>query len=120
MIGKVSGRKPLINITLILPNKPRITLEFVVDTGFDGLLMLSPEAVKLLDLPYLYSLDANLADGRKKSATVHGAMIEWDGQERIVEVLAMGNRPLAGTLLMDQCELLIQFSETGIVTIDPL
>jgi hypothetical protein len=35
-------------------------------------------------------------------------------------VLAMGRRPLLGTALLDECQLLAQFTEGGAVTIDEL
>jgi hypothetical protein len=47
-------------------------------------------------------------------------MILWNGVEREVRVLATGRRPLIGTALLDQQELVIQFTKGGLVTIDEL
>ncbi|MEG3931200.1 MULTISPECIES: hypothetical protein [unclassified Microcoleus] len=51
---------------------------------------------------------------------VHEAIILWDGEEREVRVFATGRRPLIGTALLDEQELVIQFTEGGLVTIDEL
>lgn len=46
--------------------------------------------------------------------------ILWHGQERDVEVLAMGLRPLLGTALLEGNEMNVQFADGGLVTIDLL
>jgi predicted aspartyl protease len=51
---------------------------------------------------------------------VHQANIIWNGEERVVNVLATGRLPLLGTALIDEYELAIQFIEGGLVTIDEL
>jgi clan AA aspartic protease len=78
------------------------------------------EAVNLLRLPFLYNLPANLADNSSVVLPVHQATILWDGAERDVRVFATGRRPLIGTALLDEQELVIQFTESGLVTIDEL
>jgi hypothetical protein len=47
-------------------------------------------------------------------------IVFWDGMERDVLVIATGRRPLLGTALLDEQELVIQFTEGGLVTIDEL
>ncbi|REJ45282.1 MAG: clan AA aspartic protease, partial [Microcystis aeruginosa TA09] len=44
----------------------------------------------------------------------------WNGEERETRVFATGRRPLVGTALLDSHELVIQFTEGGLVTIDEL
>ena len=101
-------------------NGATFPIEFVVDTGFTDHLCLPPEAVNLLRLPFLYNLSANLADNSSVSLAVHQATIFWDGVEREVRVLATGRRPLIGTALLNEQELVIQFTEGGLVTIEEL
>lgn len=74
----------------------------------------------MLGLPFLYELPANLADNSWVDIRVHEAVIIWNGEERVVNVLATGKRPLLGTALLDEHELVIQFIEGGLVTIDEL
>ena len=120
MNGKVYGRQPRIEVPLILPGQRQLAVEFVIDTGFDGFLMLPANAVMALGLPFLYRLDANLADDRRKSAAVHGAVILWNEQEIDVQVLALGRRPLLGTLLLEGYRITIPFHDGGEVTIELL
>ncbi|MDZ8055645.1 MAG: clan AA aspartic protease [Aulosira sp. ZfuVER01] len=109
-----------VNVEFRLPNIPVFTIEFVIDTGFTDYLCLPPEAVVLLDLPFLYELPANLANNSWVDIPVHEAVIIWNSEERVVNVLATGKRPLLGTALLDEHELVIQFTENGLVTIEEL
>jgi clan AA aspartic protease len=74
----------------------------------------------LTGLPFLYDMPVNLADNSEVLVAVHEAIILWDGEEREVRVFATGRRPLIGTALLDEQELVIQFTEGGLVTIDEL
>ena len=118
--GIVTDRHAIISLTFLLVNDRTFAIEFVVDTGFTDHLCLPPEAVNLLRLPFLYNLPVNLADNSTVSLAVHQATIFWDGVERDVRVLATGRRPLIGTALLNEQELVIKFTEGGLVTIDEL
>ena len=63
---------------------------------------------------------ANLADASQINVPVHDATVLWNDTEREVLVLATGQRPLIGTALLSEQELVVQFTEGGIVTIDEL
>jgi clan AA aspartic protease len=118
--GIVKNRYATINVIFQLPNIPNFTIEFVIDTGFTGYLCLPLEAVSLMSLPFLYELPANLANNSWVDIPVHQAVIIWNGEERVVNVLATGKRPLLGTALLNEHELVIQFTENGLVTIEEL
>lgn len=92
----------------------------MIDTGFTDYLCLPLETVILLNLPFQYAMSANLADNSEVILPVHEAIILWNGEEREVRVLATGRRPLLGTALLDEHELIIQFTQGGLVTIDKL
>ncbi len=74
----------------------------------------------MLRLSFLYDLSVNLADNSEVLVPVHEATILWDGEEKEVRVLATGRRPLVGTALLNEQELVIQFTEGGLVTVDEL
>src|SRR5579862_3518507 len=118
MIGHVSSLHILISVPIRRPGQPDMSVEFVVDTGFTGFLCLSPAAVAALGLPFRYDLRARLADDSNVILPVHDATILWQGREQDVRVLATGRRPLLGTALLDGSELMSQFKEQGLVTID--
>ena len=116
--GRVENRQALIPITYRLPGQPDFVLEHVVDTGFTGQLTLPLTVVTAMGLPFLYAEDINLADDSAQRVQVHLATIVWEGQEFIARVHATGRRPLFGTFLMDRKELLIQFDNNGLMTLD--
>ena len=115
--GIVKNGRATVNIMFRLPNQPNFTIEFVIDTGFTEFLSLPPAAVSLLGFPFLHNIYANLADNSNVILPVHQANILWNEQEREVSVLATGRLPLLGTALLDEHELVIQFTEGGLVTI---
>ena len=118
--GIVTDRHATVTLTFLLPNGSTLPIEFVIDTGFTGDLCLPQEAVSLLRLPFIYDLPANLADNSEVLLPVHEAVVIWNGEEREVRVLATGRRPLLGTALLEEHELVVQFTEGGLVTIEEL
>ena len=73
-----------------------------------------------MNLPFLRRITANLADDSIIRLGVYSATLVWNGQDRDVEVLATGRRPLMGTLLLDGHELNVQFADGGLVTVETL
>lgn len=120
IVGRVEMLHALVPVTFRLLDRPDVTIDFVVDTGYTGFLTLPPAAVSLLGLPSEYDLPANLADGSEILVPVHAATILWQGTELSVRVLAMGHRPLLGTEMLAGHELVAQFANNGLVTIDTL
>lgn len=118
--GIVTNRHATVTLTFLLPNGSTVPIEFVIDTGFTGELCLPVEAVSLMGLIFRHDTFANLADNSEVSLPLYEASVFWDGVERDVLVIATGRRPLLGTALLDEQELVIQFTDDGLVTIDEL
>jgi clan AA aspartic protease len=118
--GSVTDGHATVIVMFRIPNRADVPIEFVVDTGFTDELCLPPEAVALLGLRFKYAMPVNFADNSQVTLPVHEAIILWNGEEREVRVLATGRRPLLGTALLEEYELVVQFTEGGIVTIDEL
>ena len=116
--GRVENRQALIPITYRLPGQPDFVLEHVVDTGFTGELTLPASVVAAMGLPFEITDDIKLADDSMQRVPVHLATIVWEGQEFIARVYATGRRPLFGTFLMNRKELVIQFDNNGLMTLD--
>jgi clan AA aspartic protease len=117
--GIVTDRHAIVSIIFRTSFRSDLSIDFVIDTGFTDELCLPPEAVSLLGLPFKYAIPANLADNSRVLLPVHEALILWNGEEREVSVLATGRRPL-GTALLEEYELVVQFTEGGLVTIAEL
>jgi predicted aspartyl protease len=49
----------------MLPKGSTLAIEFIINTGFTGVLCSPPEAVSLLRFPFIYDVPANLADNLK-------------------------------------------------------
>ncbi len=118
--GQVQAHHALLNAAVRLPGQPDVTLEFAVDTGFIASLTLPPAAVAAMNLPFLRRITANLAVDSIIRLGVYSATLVWNGQDRDVEVLATGRRPLMGTLRLDGHELNVQFADGGLVTVETL
>ncbi|MEI6381998.1 MAG: clan AA aspartic protease [Cyanobacteriota bacterium ELA615] len=108
--GIVADGQATIIIPFRIPNCTDFAIEFVIDTGFTDELCLPPEAVALLNLPFKYDIRANLADNSQVMLPLHKAIIIWNGEERETRVFATGRRPLVGTALLDNYELVIQYN----------
>lgn len=117
MTGTVSNRHALLAVVFRLPDKPTLSVEFVIDTGFTGELTLPPAAIASLGLPYSHSDVVRLADNSAVKVPVYIATLLWNGQIREVSVLATGRRPLLGTALLNDQELRVQFREGGPLTV---
>lgn len=115
--GHVSNLQAVVSVTIHLPHQPHLALDFVVDTGFTGYLMLPLPAVSALNLPFLEDVRANLADDQEVLLPVYGATIDWYGEARNVRVLAGGRRPLLGTAIILGHNLEVDFVDGGKVTI---
>ena len=118
--GRVENRQALIPITYRLPGQPDLIIEHVVDTGFTGQLTLPASAVAAMGLPFDHSEDITLANDSSEQVSFHLATIMWEGQEFVADVIATGIRPLFGTALMDRKELVIQFDNSGLMTLDDI
>ena len=117
MRGVVIGLEVRIKVVFRRPGQPDLAVEFVVDTGFAGALTLPAAAVAAMGLPFYQIMFANLADDSHVQANIHQATIVWDGREIDVAVLAMGQRPLLGTALLDGYNLNADFEDNGAVSV---
>lgn len=106
--GKVNAqREALIEVRFLGGTVP----DCVIDTGFDGALVLPAPVVWRLDLPIVGRLVFELVGGAQMSADVALAEIEWLGQRRIVEViLSESNDALIGTEMFEGAKLIVDYA----------
>lgn len=93
-------------------------IEAVVDTGYNGFLTLPPALVDELDLPFVTSGEATLADGSAVSFDIHMVSVDWEGQARPVEADAAETTPLVGMRLLAGHDLHVEVEEGGRVVIE--
>jgi len=92
-------------------------IEFTVDTGYQGTLTLSEADCIALQLPFVKEGDFQLADGSPIKRNVYLLTVEWDGRERRVQIIALGEEPLLGAKMLKDYKLCLDFF-TNTLTIE--
>lgn len=95
-------------------------VQFWLDTGFNGTLILPADIVARLGLREIAAETVVLADGQRHKLSVFRAVVLWDGQERETRVLVSGTQPLLGTSLPLGHRITIDMVDGGSITIVPL
>ena len=117
-IGTVLNRRVFVQLAMVDADEQVLEFEFVLDTGFTGVLTLPPADCAALELPFLRLQPAGLADGSPLLLKVYLATLLWHDQERGVEVLALEGAPLIGMTLLEDSEVRFQGREGGFVSIE--
>lgn len=120
IFGKFVGNKIILPVRFVLAGEMVFSVDFVVNTGFNGYLTLLVEAVGAMNLPLFSTTAAILADGTQSLIPTPVATIDWHGQELLVPVLAMGSKPLLGVSLLHQSRLVAEFIEDGSIELEKI
>ena len=114
-------RDNLPRLILALPGiSGQITVEFVVDTGFDGELALPSDIIRKLDVAFQRAKPILLADGFSRRQPGYEIVLEWQDELRPTEILALEGIPLLGSVLLAGSFLQAEMTDGGEVTIEPL
>ncbi len=120
-VGRVDPRRRcLVLLEVQGPTGQFETIEFQVDTGFSGSLLLPSETVARLGLLQDDSVIMRLADGSRVEVPRYLARIIWDGIEKTVALAASGRQPLLRTGLLENHRLNAEIRPGGQVLIEPL
>jgi clan AA aspartic protease len=85
--------------------------ECVIDTGFDGALILPASVAKRLALPVIARLVFALVGGARMTADVALGEVQWLGPHRSVEViLSEGSDALVGTEMLESAKLTVDYA----------
>ena len=119
--GNVNAfREPRVPVLVTGPNGVNRTINFLVDTGFNGELTLPPKLIATLGLHWLQTVDVRFADDRVAQENVYLADIEWDGTAQSMRVYEMDSQPLLGTFLLQGYHIEIDMIDGGEVVIRPI
>ena len=119
--GQVTpDREAVIRLTLRGPSGQEVEVDAVLDTGFTEYLSLPPAVVRTLQLPYRASTQFTLADGSIVSLDIFRVMVLWDGQSRVVPVLAAAGGALIGMALVYGSRVTLNVVDGGPVNIEAL
>lgn len=108
MTGTITNFRPQVRLHVKGAGGQGI-IEFTVDTGYQGTLTLSEADCIALQLPLIRTTTFQLADGTVLSRNVYRLTVEWDGRERNVEILALGDEPLLGATMLDGYKLCLDY-----------
>lgn len=119
--GRVSqDLQAVVEVTLIGNAGQRLSIETVLDTGFQGYLVLTPEDIGSLGLQYPRQVDFTLADGQRVQLNSYIATAVWHDRPRLVIVLEAESTPLMGTFLLRGSRVILDMEEGGGATIEEL
>ena len=95
-------------------------VEAVIDTGFNGFMVLPNLLVATLGLPYHTHTMATLADGTTVTLAIYKAPLVWHGYDRRVYVLTAEGGPLLGMALLHGNRGTLDVVDGGRVTVEAL
>lgn len=118
MFGRVNQqREAILKLVIIGNENNKIAVDAVIDTGFNGDLILPIEIVSELGLiPQGYQ-KATLGDGTISQFRVYAAMALWDGERRLVEINSATTGILIGMGLLEGYKLEVNAIPNGDVRI---
>lgn len=116
IIGWFDDGKPIIDIN---PDGSEDPITALVDTGFNGELMLKKTKIKELSLTLIGDDEYMTANGDVVPTTVHIGLIKWFGRTRKIAVLATaGKANLIGMELLHFYRLELARSENRLMISD--
>jgi clan AA aspartic protease len=118
-LGHVRDNFPRITLSLPGRNGP-LSVEFIVDTGFDGELALPSALIGQLDASYSTERFVLLAANSPRRRPFYEVVLDGNGEPRVTDVMALDGNPLLGVELLSGNLLQIEMTDGGEVLLEPL
>jgi predicted aspartyl protease len=118
--GQFHGGFPHLELMLPLSQGGHKSIEFIVDTGFEADIALSPVLLMGIDASYVGEFPFALADFTYRTRPVYSVLVEWQGEPRVAEIVAFEGNPLVGVGLLRGCLLEMEMEEGGEISISPI
>ena len=113
-------RKPFVPVTVLDNHNNPHTIEFILDTGFTGQLLLPTRYMNRLGLSITEWIDARPATGEFVRLPYAEATVVWQGTQRRAEIIQLDSEPLLGMDFLWNHRISIDAITNGSVTITPL
>jgi clan AA aspartic protease len=121
MFGRVNrSREAILKLVIVGDDNLKVAVDAVIDTGFNGDLILPLETISELGLKIQGYQKAILGDGTISQFQVYAATVIWDGARKLVEVNAATSGALIGMGLLEGYKLEVDSIPDGIVAITAL
>ena len=119
--GRVNARrKPFVPVTVLDNQSQPHTIQFILDTGFTGQLVLPNRYMSRLGLSATEWIDARPATGEFVRVPYAEAAVIWQGTQRRSEILQLDSEPLLGMEFVWNHHITIDAVTDGAVNITPL
>ena len=120
LIGTVNDLQAWLAVDLLAIGGQYLSVEVVLDTGFNGELAMPASVIPQLDLVPMNNRYTYLAVGGEVELPAWSGTVFWNGRPRFVEIVETDSEPLLGMELLRGCRVTIEVREGGAVTVDPL
>lgn len=119
--GRVGpGQRAFVEVTLRGGDGQQVSVEAVLDTGFEGYLILTPDIIQRLGLDYPQGDSYILANGQPAQFPTYLATVSWHDRPRLVLVLESNGAPLLGASMLWGSRVILDMEEGGGVSIEEL
>ena len=119
--GRVTERnKPWVPVELLGRDEWFSPIEFVLDTGFGGDLLLPVDIIQQLEVTESIEIDGALATGHRTKLKSWSGTALWHDRRVSVLILEAGGEPLLGMNLLRGSRVTLDAEVGGDVTIDEL
>ena len=95
-------------------------IDFLLDSGFDGTVILPEQTAQQLGFVHLGRDTAVLADGTLQTYEMYLGQLLWHGVFQDTVFLCIGSEPMIGMGLLHGNELRIEVKPSGMVEVKPL
>lgn len=96
------------------------SIEFILDSGFEGDLALPSSLLVGLEAVYVGEHPFALADLTYRTRPIYQIILDWHDEERVTEVISIKGNPLLGIGLLRDNLVQIEITEGGEVSVEPL
>ena len=121
MFGVVNNDcEAIIKVAVGGTSSSKIAVDAVIDTGFTSFLSLPLSIITELELTWHYRDVGTLGDGSEIVFELYKASVIWDGQTKLIDVVASDADPLVGMGLLYGFKLQVEAVEGGRVTIEAM
>ena len=120
LTGTVNDLQAWLAVDLLAIGGQYLSVEVVLDTGFNGGLALPASVIPQLDLVPRSSRYTYLAVGGEVELSAWRGTVFWNGRPRFVEIVETDSEPLLGMELLSGSHVAIDVREGGAVTVDAL
>jgi predicted aspartyl protease len=118
--GQFRDGFPRIVLDLTLRDGTRRSVEFIVDSGFEADLTLPPDLLIGLDADYAGEYPFSLADLTYRTRPVYRIILNWQGEDRVTEVVAMDGNALLGVGVLRNNLVQMEMVEGGEIVVEPM